>query len=118
MKVLSNHGYDAFIIMYAITVLSWLMLVHIPFAKRNELVATLKSDKVIVFGAAVSSFAGNFFHILAIAGTYASYAVSVRRLESIISVTIGWRYLKETNIRNKLIGSLVMTAGAIVMAIS
>jgi drug/metabolite transporter (DMT)-like permease len=117
-KVISNHGYDSFSTMYAATAFGWLLLIYVPLTKRNELQASLQSSKTVILGAAVSSFAGSFFHILAVAGTYASYAVSVRRFEMLFSVLLGWRYLKETNIRNKLIGSLLMTAGAIVMAIS
>jgi drug/metabolite transporter (DMT)-like permease len=118
MKVISNQGYDSLTIMYAITVLGWVLLVYIPFTRSYELLETLKSSKVVVLGAAASSFAGSFFHILALAGTYASYAVSIRRFDMLISVLLGWRYLKETNIRNKLIGSVFMTVGALVMALS
>jgi drug/metabolite transporter (DMT)-like permease len=118
LKVLSNDGYDSLTIVYATTLLGWLLLINIPFMKRGELGMTLASNKTVVLGATVSSFAGNFFHILAVANTYASYAVSVRRLDAIISIGLGWRYLKEKNIRNKLIGSVIMTAGAVVMALS
>ena len=118
MKVVSNQGYDSFSIMYAITAIGWLLLIYIPFKKHDELAATVRSNKVVLLGAAASSFAGTFFHILAIASTYASYAVSIRRFDMLISVLLGWRYLKETNIRNKLIGSVFMTAGAVIMALS
>ncbi|HSX05866.1 MAG TPA: DMT family transporter [Candidatus Saccharimonadales bacterium] len=118
MKALSNQGYDDLTILYAIILIGWVLLAFVPIRKPRELVATFRSNKAALVGATVSSFAGNFFHILAIAGTYASYAVSVRRFDSLIAVLLGWRYLKETNIRNKLIGSLVMVAGAIVMALS
>lgn len=118
MKVASNHGYDSFTILYAITTIGWLLLIYVPFTKQAELKTVAKSNKFIVIGAAVSSFAGSFFHILAIANTYTSYAVSVRRLDAIISVLLGWRYLKETNIRNKVIGSVIMTAGAVIIALS
>jgi drug/metabolite transporter (DMT)-like permease len=118
VKVVSNQGYNSFTIMYALTLLGWVLLVYVPFVKRDELATAFKSNKAVVLGAAVSSFAGGFFHILAIAGTYASYAVSVRRFETLISVLLGWRYLKETNIRNKIIGSLFMIAGAMIMALA
>lgn len=118
MKLLSNQGYDPFTIMFAITLLGWCLLVHIPFVKRDELRAVSQSSKAVIFGAAASSFAGGFFHILAIAGTFASYAVGVRRLEMLFAVLLGWHYLKETNIRNKLIGSFCMIIGAIIMAIA
>lgn len=117
-KMISNQGYDSLSILYATTAFGWLLLLYIPFTKRGELQTSLKSNKVVLFGAALSSFAGSFFHILAVAGTYASYAVSVRRTETLISILLGWRYLKETDIRNKLIGSLIMIAGATIMAIS
>lgn len=118
MKLISNQGYDSFTIMYAITAIGWLLLLYVPFKERDELLTTLKSSKVVVIGAATSSFVGSFFHILALAGTYASYAASIRRFDMLISVLLGWRYLKETNIRNKLIGSVLMTVGAVIMAVS
>jgi drug/metabolite transporter (DMT)-like permease len=116
-KLISNEGHDSFSILYATTIFGWLLLVYVPFVKQRELKAALRSNKFVLFGAAVSSFAGSFFHILAVAGTYASYAVSVRRFEVLFSVLLGWRFLKEINIRNKVIGSLCMVVGAILMAV-
>jgi drug/metabolite transporter (DMT)-like permease len=118
MKAASNNGYDTYTIMFVITAIGWLMLIYVPLTKQKELKATVTASKVYLAGATLSSFAGSFFHILAIAGTFASYAVSIRRFDSIISVLLGWRYLKETNIRNKLIGSVFMAIGAIIMALS
>lgn len=118
MKVVSNHGYDAFSIMYMMALIGMLVLTHVPFTKRGELRVAFASNKFALFGGAVSGFVGAFFNILAIAGTYASYAVAVRRLDSLMSVALGWRYLKETNIRNKLIGASIMTVGAVILALS
>lgn len=118
MKQLSNQGYDSFSIMYAITLFGWLLLVYVPVVKRIELKIAFRSNGFIVAGAAISSFASSFFHILAVANTYTSYATSVRRFDAIISVLLGWRYLKESNIRNKLIGSICMVIGAIAIALS
>jgi drug/metabolite transporter (DMT)-like permease len=117
LKVLTDQSYDAFSILYVTTAATWILLAYVPFVKRNELRSVAKSNKLIVLGATVSSFAGSFFHILAVAGTHASYAVAVRRLDAPISVLLGWRHLKETNIRNKLIGSAFMVVGAIVIAL-
>lgn len=117
-KAISNEGYNAFIVLYTTTIVGWLLLLHVPILKLNELKAVGKADKLAVLGGALSSFAGSFFHILAVANTFASYAISVRRLDSVISVLLGWRYLNERNIRVKLIGSIVMTVGAIIMVIS
>lgn len=118
MKLISNQGYGEFTIMYALTLFGWVMLAYVPFTHHNELRLAYKSNKLILLAAAISSFASSFFHILAIAGTYASYAVSIRRFEMPLSVLLGWKYLRETNIRNKLIGCVFMIAGAVIMALA
>ncbi len=118
LKTLTNNGYNAFIVLYVTTLVGWVLLLNVPLSKREELKAIGASDKRAVLGGGLSTFAGNFFHILAVASTFSSYAASVRRLDAVISVLLGWRYLKEKNIRNKLVGSMTMTAGAIVMVLS
>jgi drug/metabolite transporter (DMT)-like permease len=118
IKVVANNGHSSLVIFFLTTLIGWLMLIHVPIMKRNELVAIEKSDKTAVLGGGISSFFSGYFHILATASTFTSYATSVRRLDSVISVGLGWRYLKESNIRIKLLGSIIMTAGAVVMALS
>lgn len=118
MKALSNNGYNAFVILYVTTLVGWILLLYVPLGRRGELKGIGRSDKLAVLGGSFSSFAGSFFHILALANTYASYAASVRRLDSVISVLLGGHYFKEKNIRIKLIGSIIMTAGAVIMVLS
>ncbi len=118
IKVVANDGYGSLVIFYVTTLIGWLLLIHVPILKREELKAIKKSDKVSLLGGGLSSFASGYFHILATASTFTSYATSVRRLDSLISVFLGWRYLKESNIRMKLVGGLVMTMGAVAMALS
>lgn len=118
LKEATNRGFDYFVIMYAFTIIGWLMLVHVPLFQRENIKQVLKQSKVNIAGAALSSFAGSFFHILAVGGSFASYAASIRRFDSVISVGLGWRYLSETNIKNKLIGALLMIIGAIIIALS
>jgi uncharacterized membrane protein len=84
----------------------------------KELKNIRRDDRNVVIAGGLSSFAGNFFHILAVATTYASYAASVRRLDSVISVLLGWRYLDEKNIVPKFIGSIVIALGSIIMVLS
>lgn len=118
MKVLTNHEFSPFVVLYVTTFAGWVFLLHVPVLRRHEFRALGESDKIAVLGGCLSSFAGSFFHILALANTYTSYATAVRRLDSVISVLLGWKFLKEKSIRMKLIGSFVMTAGAVVMIIS
>ena len=117
-KVLTNNHYGTLNIVYITTLVGWLFLLYVPIFKLKELRAAEKSDKMAVLGGGASSFASGYFHILATASTFTSYATSVRRLDALISIVLGWRYLKETNIRIKLIGASVMTVGTILLAIS
>lgn len=118
MKVLTNNDLNAFVVLYVTTLVGWLLLLRVPIARRNELKAIRSSDKLAVLGGGLSSFAGSFFHILALSSTYTSYATSVRRLDAVIAVLLGWKFLKEKSIRVKLIGSMVMTIGAVIMVLS
>ncbi len=118
MKVLTNNGFSVFIVLYITTLAGWLLLLNVPISKRNEFKAIAGPDKLMVLGGALSSFVGGLFHILAIASTFTSFAASVRRLDAVISVLLGWRYLKEKSIRVKLIGAVVTTAGTIIMLLS
>ncbi len=65
----------------------------------------------------VSAFTtGSFlFHYGAMALTLAAYVVSVKRLTGIFSVLIGFYFLKETNIRQRLLGSTIMFAGVLLI---
>ena len=118
MKVLTNNDFNAFVVLYVTTLVGWMLLIHVPISRRSEFKAIKGADKLAVLGGSLGSFAGSFFHILALSQTYTSYATAVRRLDSVISVLLGWRLLKEKSIRVKLIGSIVMTVGAIVTLFS
>ncbi len=118
MKVLTNNDFNAFVVLYVTTLVGWLLLINVPISRRNEFKEIKSSDRFSVLGGSLGSFAGSFFHILALSNTYTSYATAVRRLDSVISVLLGWRFLKEKSIRVKLVGSIVMTIGAAVMLVA
>ncbi|MDB5177601.1 MAG: EamA/RhaT family transporter [Candidatus Saccharibacteria bacterium] len=118
IKVMTNDGFGSLTIFYLTTLIGWLFLIYVPILKHKELKAIERSDKLAILGGGISSFASGYFHILATASTFTSYATSVRRLDALISILLGWRYLKETNIRIKLIGAGVMTSGTILLAVS
>ncbi len=118
MKVLTNNDFNAFVVLYVTTLAGWVLLINVPISRRSEFRAIRGADKLSVLGGSLGSFAGSFFHILALANTYTSYATAVRRLDAIISVLLGWRFLKEKSIRIKLIGSVVMIVGAAVMLVA
>lgn len=66
------------------------------------------------------SLAGIFetgFYLIAIQYTYISYVVSVKRFAIIISVAIGYFLFKEKNIKERLIGAIVMVIGVILISL-
>lgn len=56
------------------------------------------------------------FHHLAIAMVDAAYMMSIKRLNGIFSVFYGWIIFKESNIRRRLVGAVIMTLGAALIA--
>ena len=114
---MTNDGFGALTVFYLTTLVGWMFLIYVLILKHNELKAIERSDKFAILGGGISSFASGYFHILATASTFISYATSVRRLDSLLSILLGWRYLKETNIRIKLIGAGVMTIGTLLLVI-
>lgn len=117
LKAATDAGYDTFTVLYATNLLSCGLASYILLTKRRrEIIPSLRRSGLAVIGSSVSSLLGAFLHIAAVSLTYASYAVSLRRFDTVFSVLLGWKLLKESNIRNKLIGAVIITAGTILLA--
>ena len=69
---------------------------------------------------AVSAFtSGSFiFHMTALSMTFVAYVVAMKRLSGPISVILGHFFLNEPNIRARLLGSLVMLAGVLLIVLA
>lgn len=57
-------------------------------------------------------------HFIAISGTQVAYMISVKRTNLIFSVLFGWLFFKESNIRERLVGTIIMAAGVFLIALS
>lgn len=44
-----------------------------------------------------------------------SYALALFQLSAILSVILGWKYFRETDLKKKLLGSAIMGAGAAIL---
>lgn len=55
-------------------------------------------------------------HHLAISLVHAAYMVAIKRLAGIFAVGYGWLWFREANIRCRLLGTAIMTAGAMCIA--
>lgn len=56
-------------------------------------------------------------HFSAISLTKVSYMISVKRTSLIFSVLYGWLFFKEENIRERLLGSIVMVIGVVLITL-
>ena len=119
IKVALNLNFDAFSILFVTSLLTTIGL--LPLLLQSSHRASLrdlhKHPKLVLF-ASINSLLGSIFHYFATAATYIGYALAVRRFDAIISVLLGWRILKESNIRFKLIGASLITIGAVVLTIA
>lgn len=117
-KIMTNDGYGSLDIFYVTSILTWVALCYVPIRKHREFKMIESKDKKYILSGSIAAFASGYFHILATATTFTSYATSVRRLDSILSIILGWRYLNESNIRVKLLGASCMLVGTLVLSLS
>ena len=118
VKAALNEGYDPLTVLYSLSILGFCILSYIFFTvKRREIVPAVKNHPKDLFASSVSSLLGAYLHNVAVSMTLVSYALAVRRFDTIFSVLLGWRYLKESNIRNKLIGAVVVVVGSAMIVI-
>ncbi len=59
-----------------------------------------------------------FFQMTAVSLTLVTYVISVKRLSVVFSVLFGYLIFKEQGIKERLLGSLLMVAGVVIIALS
>lgn len=116
-KGLTNGGVNAIEGVFAVNVINVLILSPVPIIHVRKLVSTIHPNRRLLLIVSLCSLAGILLNYLALERTFSSYAVSVRRLDVVFSVLLGWKVLKETDIRVKIVGSTLMALGVIVMTL-
>ena len=58
------------------------------------------------------------FHMIALSLTYVAYVVAMKRMSGPIAVLLGHFFMKEPNIRARLIGSLIMVLGVALIVLA
>ncbi|MBZ0200627.1 MAG: EamA family transporter, partial [Ignavibacteriaceae bacterium] len=56
-------------------------------------------------------------HMTALSLTYVAYVVALKRMSGMISVFLGYFFLKEANIRQRLLGSVIMFVGVLLIVL-
>lgn len=96
--------------------ISMLMVSKLKLNWKKELVQISKHKGYFVY-LFLSFLALQFFTLLAFQSFFVGYSLALFQLSSVISVLFGVFFFKERNIRYRLLGSLVMVVGAILIAL-
>lgn len=74
-----------------------------------------KNNLLLVSGLTTASY---FFHYSALALTLVAYVIAIKRTAGVFSVILGAVFLKESNLRQRLIGSIIMFLGVLLILFS
>lgn len=104
------------IIFVNILVFSFLS-VYLFIFRKGSISLAFKHRKYLLI---ISSFTtGSFiFHMTALSLTFVAYVVAIKRLSGVISVVLGNIYLNEQNLRERLLGSIIMFIGVLLIVVS
>jgi len=74
-----------------------------------------KGSLLLISGLTTASY---FFHYSAMALTLVAYVISMKRMSGVFAVILGAVFLKEPNLKQRLIGAIVMFAGVLLIVFS
>lgn len=80
-----------------------------------QIIRPVKGSLLIISSFTAATF---LFHFLALSLTYLAYVVAMKRMSGPMAVVFGHFFLKEPNIRTRLLGSVVMVTGVILIVLA
>ncbi len=83
------------------------------FSKNKPVIKSYKYQILLILSVGLMQYATNFVF----SKMNVSYALALFQLSTILSVFLGVNIFNETNIKRKLIGSIIMTAGAVIIVL-
>ncbi len=118
LKSATNAGYGVVTVLFATNLLAAVLMSYVLVTKqRRQIISSVQQSGRQVLGSTISSVLSGLLHLVAVSLTYSSYAVALRRFDSLFGVLLGWKVLNESNIRNKLTGAAIITLGTIILAL-
>lgn len=88
------------------------LIKSINFRKNYEL---LKVEKKAYFGMVFFFWITQLFTLLVFENNFLGYSLAIFQLSALLNIFLGHRFFREKNIKVKLIGSLVMVAGVLLI---
>lgn len=115
-KMAIEHSSPVF---FGVTYNAALAVALIPLALyKNRGNWRLWSRRTAVTGSLIPGFchaASILSHMIAISLTQVAYMISVKRLSLLMGVLYGWLLFRETNIRERLVGTMLMVMGFVLI---
>lgn len=102
-----------FINIIVFTLLTSLVGLKKKFNKKNLL--ENKKPLILISALAVGSF---IFHMAALSLTLVAYVIALKRLSGLLSVFLGFYFFKESEIKSRLLGAIIMFAGVIFIVLA
>lgn len=91
-------------------------IIILIFSKEKlEIKNTLKQSKYPILILSVITIVYRYFHILAIKESSVALALSIKRISIFFAVLVGGELFKEKNMKRKLIATVMMVIGALIM---
>jgi uncharacterized membrane protein len=87
------------------------------FSKKNK-IESIRGDKKYLLIISAFTVGSYIFHMTALSLTLAAYVIAMKRMSALISVFLGSIFLKEPNLRQRLVGAAVMFAGVLLIVFS
>ncbi len=115
-----NQGVTPIASLILITAVMSIGHIYVLFNNRNELKETIRDKSLIrlIFIASLFGVASIGFASLALNGAFTSYALSIRRLDVLITVFIGWKFMGDSNFVRRITGASIMVVGVLLISLS
>lgn len=81
--------------------------------KQKLILNALMIERKNLFMVGIITTIGYSVHMAAISMTYVAYVIAIKRTSGMISVILGYFFLNEQNIRERLLGSVIMFIGVL-----
>ena len=101
-----------------LNVLVFISMTVIVISQKKFNLPKMKEAKADLFLVSLFTTGSYLFHYIALSLTLVAYVVSMKRISGVFSVLLGAYFLNEPNLRQRLLGGIVMFVGVLLIVFS
>ncbi len=101
-----------------LNVLVFISMTVIVVSQKKFNLGKMKESRADLFLVSLFTTGSYLFHYIALSLTLVAYVVSMKRISGVFSVLLGAYFLNEPNLRQRLLGSIVMFIGVLLIVFS